>query len=136
MIGASQALPRDEAAERPLGPALRRGLRGLCPNCGKATILHRYLKVHDHCTGCNEALHHHRADDGPAYVTVLVISHVLGPMMLLFYSIAEPSPLLAATTLSVAATVMTLVMLPRVKGAFVALQWAKRMHGFGQASHG
>jgi uncharacterized protein (DUF983 family) len=27
---------------------------------------------------------------------------------------------------------MTLWLLPRVKGAFVALQWSRRMHGFGR----
>lgn len=144
MIGTSPARPPDGSYdgshegpdERPLGPALRRGLRGLCPNCGKAPILHRYLTVHDHCASCNEALHHHRADDGPTYVTVLIVSHVLGPVMLAYYMMAEPSPLFAVSVLSLAATTMTLLMLPRVKGAFVALQWAKRMHGFGGAGHG
>jgi len=127
----AQARNDAAAAERPLGPALRRGLRGLCPSCGKAPILHRYLKVRDHCTACNEALHHHRADDGPTYVTLLIASHVLGPVMLAYYGIAEPDPLIALVVLSLAATAMTLTLLPRVKCAFVALQWAKRMHGFG-----
>jgi uncharacterized protein (DUF983 family) len=28
---------------------------------------------------------------------------------------------------------MSLFLLPRLKGALVAIQWAKRMHGFGAA---
>jgi len=37
---------------------------------------------------------------------------------------------LSAATLTVA---LALFLLPRMKGMFVALQWAKRMHGFGAA---
>jgi uncharacterized protein (DUF983 family) len=28
---------------------------------------------------------------------------------------------------------LSLFLLPRLKGAMIAVQWAKRMHGFGQA---
>jgi uncharacterized protein (DUF983 family) len=33
---------------------------------------------------------------------------------------------------SVVFVALSLYLLPRLKGAFVGLQWAKRMHGFGR----
>ncbi len=33
---------------------------------------------------------------------------------------------------SVVFLALALFLLPRVKGMFVAIQWAKRMHGFGK----
>ena len=50
--------------DRPLGPALRRGWHRRCPNCGEGHLLHSYLKVHDLCPTCGEAMYHQRADDG------------------------------------------------------------------------
>ncbi len=37
-----------------------------------------------------------------------------------------------AVGFSVAFTALALFLLPRVKGMFVAIQWSKRMHGFGR----
>lgn len=94
-------------------------------------MLRDYLKVRESCPVCGEALHHQRADDGPAYLTILVVGHVLGPLMLSVYTAFQPDPLVMATGFCVAAVAMSLWLLPRMKGAMVALQWAKRMHGFG-----
>jgi uncharacterized protein (DUF983 family) len=33
---------------------------------------------------------------------------------------------------SVLFSLLALYLLPRIKGMFVAVQWAKRMHGFGR----
>lgn len=94
-------------------------------------MLRDYLKVRESCPVCGEALHHQRADDGPAYLTILVVGHVLAPLMLSVYTAFQPDPLVMATGFCVAAVAMSLWLLPRMKGAMVALQWAKRMHGFG-----
>lgn len=122
-----------DTQDRPLKPALLRGWRGRCPSCGSGPMLRNYLKVRESCPVCGEALHHQRADDGPAYLTILVVGHVLGPLMLPVYSTFEPQPLVMATGFSVAAVAMSLWLLPKMKGVMVALQWAKRMHGFGDA---
>ncbi|MEJ2035830.1 MAG: DUF983 domain-containing protein [Maritimibacter sp.] len=45
-----------------------RGWRRRCPSCGTGPIMKGYLTVRDTCTVCGEELHHHRADDGPAYL--------------------------------------------------------------------
>lgn len=116
--------------DRPLKPALLRGWKRVCPNCGSGPILKGYLKVHDTCSVCSEELHHQRADDGPAYVTILIAGHLLGPLMLIAFEMFRPDPIVLALAFILVFVALALFLLPRIKGAFIALQWAKRMHGF------
>lgn len=115
---------------RPTGQAMLRGTLGRCPACGKGRLFGSFLKVCDHCPACDEALHHQRADDGPAYITLLVVSHLMGPLLLTSYLLWRPSPLAMILGLGTGAVVLSLWLLPRIKGAIVGLQWAQRMHGF------
>jgi len=119
------------AGDRPLRPALLRGWRGRCPACGEGRLLEGYLSVRDHCPACGEAFHHQRADDGPAYITILLVGHLLAPVLHVGYVRFEPSPIVLALVMCSLAAAMSLALLPRIKGAFIALQWSKRMHGFG-----
>lgn len=121
----------DEADDRPLRPALMRGWRRRCPNCGAGPMMRGFLKVRDACPVCGEALHHQRADDGPAYLTILIVGHLLAPLLLFVYSHWRPEPLMLAVMFSIGTVALSLYLLPRLKGGLVALQWAKRMHGFG-----
>lgn len=116
--------------ERDTGVALRRGLAGRCPACGEGALFSRYLKVAPTCPHCGEDLSHQRADDGPAYVTILIVGHIIGVALHLFWA-AFP-PIVVATGMSVAAVALSLILLPRIKGAIVGFQWARRMHGFGE----
>ncbi len=124
-------LRQDLMEDRPLGPAMLRGWRRRCPSCGSGPMLRGYLKVRESCPVCGEALHHQRADDGPAYLTILIVGHLMAPVMLYVFNAWRPDPLVASTVFSVGAVALCLWLLPRLKGAMVALQWAKRMHGFG-----
>ncbi|PCH98127.1 MAG: hypothetical protein COB84_03000 [Rhodobacteraceae bacterium] len=117
--------------DRPIKPALLRGWKRTCPNCGTGPVLRGYLKVRDKCVVCSEDLHHHRTDDGPAYITILICSHIIGPLMLIAFEMFRPDPLIMSLVFALLTVAMALFLLPRIKGAFVALQWAKRMHGFG-----
>ncbi|MCF2904591.1 DUF983 domain-containing protein [Octadecabacter sp. CECT 8868] len=118
-------------AERPTKPAIWNGLRRCCPNCGEGKIFDGYLKVVDNCPVCNEDLSHSRADDGPAYLTILVVGHVLAILMHLGFSQFRPDPLLFASVLTVICVGLSLFLLPRFKGMIIGIQWARRMHGFG-----
>lgn len=117
--------------DRPNKTAIWRGLRKRCPNCGDGPLFEGYLKVVDHCPVCREEFHHHRADDGPAYLTILVVGHLMGVLIHLFYVQFRPEPLVMATVLTVSCVGLALFLLPRMKGMVVAIQWARRMHGFG-----
>jgi uncharacterized protein (DUF983 family) len=122
-----------DADERPLRPALMRGWRRRCPNCGAGPMMRGYLTVREACPVCGEALHHQRADDGPAYLTILIVGHLMAPALLFTYTHWKPEPMLVAVLFSVLTVALSLYLLPRLKGGLVALQWAKRMHGFGAA---
>ncbi|MEL6549790.1 MAG: DUF983 domain-containing protein [Pseudomonadota bacterium] len=126
---ATRPLSEDDA-DRPLGRAVRRGLLCRCPKCGEGKLLHRYLKVRDACPSCGEAFHHQRADDGPAWLTLLIVGHLMAPALHIGYVRYEPEPLVLFAVLSSACLVLSLVLLPRLKGMMVAFQWSRRMHGF------
>jgi len=116
--------------DRPMRPAMLNGWKRRCPNCGKGRMLDGYLKVRDTCLECNEPLHHHRADDGPAYLTILIVGHLMAPLILIVFTTYRPSPIVLATTFTLGCVALSLYLLPRFKGVIVAIQWAKRMHGF------
>lgn len=116
--------------ERPAGPAIRKGLRRRCPSCGEGALFDGYLTLRTACPACGEDLSHARADDGPAYLSILVTAKVMGTLMLLVYETWQPGPYLLATVFSVGVIAMALYLLPRFKGLIVGVQWAKRMHGF------
>lgn len=117
--------------ERALRPALARGWARICPACGDAPMMDGYLTVRAHCPACGTALHHHRADDGPAWATILIAGHVMAPMMLLVFELWRPEGWVMALGFSAVFLMLSLYLLPRLKGMFVGVQWAKRMHGFG-----
>ncbi|WP_298846577.1 DUF983 domain-containing protein [uncultured Ruegeria sp.] len=120
--------------ERETWPALIKGFRGKCPNCGEGKLLHSYLKVNDSCSSCGQELFHNRADDGPAYLTILLVGHLLAPALHVSYVNWRPDPWAMALGFSVACIALSLFLLPRLKGAVVAYQWARRMHGFEKAA--
>ena len=120
-------------AERPTWPALRRGWARRCPNCGAGPLLKGYLKVRENCPVCAEDFTPQRADDGPAYLTILIVGHLLAPVLMFVFVRYRPEPLTMMTAFSIGTVALSLYLLPRLKGVMVAMQWAKRMHGFGQA---
>jgi uncharacterized protein (DUF983 family) len=131
--------PSGGLPDRPMRPALRRGWRRRCPNCGAGPMFQSYLKVRDACPSCGQVLSHHRADDGPAYLTILIVGHAMAPLILWVFTTWRPDPLVLASVFITGCVAASLYLLPRLKGVIVAIQWAKRMHGFGQdtvAGHG
>ena len=116
---------------RSVRSAMLRGAFGRCPACGEGALNRAYLKVADQCGHCGQALHHHRADDAPAYFTMLVVGHVVvGGLLTVEQAFAPPTWVQLAIWLPLT-LVLSLVLLPMIKGALIGLQWALRMHGFG-----
>lgn len=88
--------------------------------------------MRDTCAVCGEDLHHHRADDGPAYLTILLVGHIMAPLILVVFETFRPEPIVLASVFTLGCVALSLWLLPRIKGAIVSIQWAKRMHGFAQ----
>ncbi len=113
-----------EHQQRPFWLGVSRGALGRCPHCGEAKLFLSYLKIVPNCPGCGHFLAQYKADDGPAYFTILIVGHLLIAPMLF-------SPLVRTWSSGTVLSIMlpgliaaTFLLLPRVKGAFVGVQWA------------
>lgn len=113
-----------------LKPALKRGACLKCPRCGEGRLFRRYLKVADSCDACGLDLTPQRADDGPAYIVVLLVAHLVGISLAPLFGVLGDRPVMIGLILTLGTVVLSLSLLPPVKGMFVALQWVKGMHGF------
>lgn len=118
--------------ERDAWAAIKRGWKQNCPACAKGAMYGGYLKVKDACPSCGEELHHQRADDAPPYFTMFVTGHVvIGLILWMEKAFAPPTWVHLAVSLPLL-VLMSLWLLPRIKGALIGYQWAYRMHGFGE----
>ncbi len=110
--------------------AMRRGFFCRCPHCGEGRMFGAFLKVRDRCKVCGEELYHHRADDFPPYLVIVIVGHVVMAMILLV-EINYAPPIWLQLSIWIPVTIgLALGLLQPVKGAVVALQWSLRMHGF------
>lgn len=117
--------------KRDLVQAMLRGARGRCPRCGEGKLFASFLKTVPRCGHCGEVIEHHRADDLPAYLVVFLVGHVvvgafMGVEMTTNLSTLQHLAIWVPLTI-----ILALALLTPVKGATVGLQWALRMHGFG-----
>ena len=102
---------------------LWRGFCKLCPQCGDGALLEGYLKPQASCAVCKEDFSYITADDGPAWLTLLIIGHAIAPLMIIFGR-NEFIPLwLAILALALITFVGVYFILPRAKGFFIALIW-------------
>jgi uncharacterized protein (DUF983 family) len=119
------------SAEPAMTQALVRGAGCACPQCGEGRLFHKFLKVVETCETCGEPLHHHRADDMPAYIVMSIVGHIVIGLVLWAEFRYSPPTWVHWTLWLPLTVVLTLVLLQPVKGLIVALQWKLRMHGFG-----
>jgi len=120
-------------AETTIGTALWRGLRGKCPNCGEGRLFRKFVKVADACDHCGEDFHHHRADDFPAYLVIILVGHIVVPLAMYVEVVYSPAYWIQAAVWLPLILAMSVGLLQPVKGAVVALQWQVGMHGFAAA---
>ncbi len=115
-----RALPDDRLPVSML-TALRRGLSGNCPACGKGLLFDGWLRVCPVCSVCAAPLGEVRSDDAPPYFTIFIVAHLV---------IGAEIALESATSLSIAAEMMILLpvtlalcmlLIRPVKGATVGL---------------
>ena len=109
--------------------AILRGFTGRCPNCGSGKLFRAFLKPVDHCSSCNEAFGHIRADDGPAWLTILITGHLVVPLIFMVEQRTSWPEWVAMTFWPAVVLLLTLVLLPRSKGAFIAAIWQTKGPG-------
>jgi uncharacterized protein (DUF983 family) len=112
---------------RDLSRAIRRGALGRCPNCGRGRLFRAYLKQVDRCAECSEVFGHIRADDGPPWLTVMIVGHVVVAAALIVESSAAWPQWWSVLFFASLATALALAVLPRAKGVFIGAIWASRL---------
>lgn len=114
-------------AEQTFAPStktvLLRGLCGRCPHCGEGKLLKQYLKAHDSCGSCGEDFERLRADDGPAWLTILIVGHLSVPLLLSMLQAGMLDNNWALPLIIVLTIVASLALLPVSKGVFMAILW-------------
>lgn len=108
----------------PLKRSIFRGVAGHCPACGKGALFWKYLKVNGRCDVCDTDLARYPADDGPAYLTILVIGHLIVAPMLFFPIVWRSNPAYSLPLILGALAALTLAILPRIKGGWIGLMYA------------
>lgn len=129
--GADNRFQQTTEPARPLWPSIRRGMLGRCPACGSGKLFRSFVKPVDACAACGERMDHHRADDFPPYIVVMIMGHlVLAGYMSTDLILPLNSWQHLAIWVPITILGSVLLMQP-VKGGVIGLQWANRMHGFG-----
>ncbi|GJL97488.1 MAG: hypothetical protein DHS20C06_13050 [Hyphobacterium sp.] len=102
-----------------------RGFRLTCPSCGQARLFRAYLKPIDVCPNCTADYSGIRADDGPAWLTVLSLGPFLVPLAFLIAVSGWPAlityPALAGMIIGA-----VLLLLPRMKGVVIGALFVSR----------
>ncbi|HYA80682.1 MAG TPA: DUF983 domain-containing protein [Methylocystis sp.] len=106
-----------------LSRVLTRGLSGKCPACGEGSLFRAYLKRRDACPCCGESFQGLDADDGPAWLTITIVGHVVIPLLYLLETRAALSYPLEAAMLVLVTIALVLFVLPFAKGLFIANLW-------------
>ena len=111
--------------------AMLRGASRRCPQCGRGAIFKGYVKTREACGCCGLDLTGHRADDAPPYITILIVGHLVVPSALAVKQLFDPPIGLQFAIWLPVMIILAGALLPAAKGAMIGLQWANRMHGFG-----
>ncbi|WP_095011393.1 DUF983 domain-containing protein [Tsuneonella mangrovi] len=110
--------------------AAKRGVRCRCPRCGGGELFGKWLKPVERCRTCGQDWTHARADDVPAYISILLTGHLLAPLIIFLFADLDLSLWAAAAIIFPLATGMVIGGLQPIKGAVIALQWWLGMFGF------
>lgn len=119
----------------PLRRSVARGLAHKCPACGEGQLFGRYLKVQPHCARCDHELALYPADDGPAYLTIILIGHLIIAPLLIFPIIWQSDPRYSLPIILGVLTVITLTALSRIKGGWIGLMYALQVTSRDEALH-
>jgi uncharacterized protein (DUF983 family) len=114
----------ETSGDRPdLWTAIKRGLAQRCPVCGEGKLFRSYLKLSNRCSCCGTQLSELRADDGPAWATILIVGHLIVPFFIVTARSGAPDWVYYAVLFPITIA-MTLALLPLTKGVFVALLYS------------
>jgi len=120
----------EDRPKRAVRPAIQRGSKCKCPNCGEGRMFDKWLKVTPVCKNCGEELHHEQAQDFPPYITITIVGHIVVTLLMIVESRTDWSLTTHLLVWLPLASALTFALMQPVKGGVVGMQWAVRMFGF------
>ncbi|WP_052046101.1 DUF983 domain-containing protein [Candidatus Paracaedibacter symbiosus] len=102
---------------------LKLGTMKRCPNCGHSPLFNGYLTVRPICDGCGLDFQTIRSDDMPAYFTIAIVGHLLLPLIYWMEVNYHLSMGLHFSIWLPATIILTLGMLPSIKGIAMGIVW-------------
>ncbi|MEJ8309730.1 DUF983 domain-containing protein [Agrobacterium larrymoorei] len=118
----------------PVDP-IKVGLQGCCPRCGRGKLFDGFLKIKPHCSACGLDYAFADAGDGPAVFVMLIVGFLIMGLALWFDSVFAPPVWLHALIWLPLTVVVALVLLRKLKGIMVALQYRNNASE-GKIDHG
>ena len=106
-------------------PRIGRGMRLRCPRCGIGKLFRAYLKPVDICAHCGQPWGHLRADLAPAWAAMTLASHIAVAVWHFGFWHSELPNWQLISGLSALVVVVSLLLLPPMKGLFLAIIWSK-----------
>ena len=103
--------------------AIARGFRGRCPQCREGALLAGYISPIEKCANCSEFLLAYQTADFAPYLVVFFVGLVFTPAAAVL-SMSRYASVWLIVLLLVTAFLSALLLLPRAKGAAIALSWA------------
>src|SRR5471030_1203788 len=107
----------------PMKLAARRAILGRCPCCGEGKLFRAYLKPVEACSACGEKFGAIRADDAAPWLTIIIVGHIFVPLMLMIVALTTLPAWASAVLWSAIFILLSLAILPRAKGLFIAILW-------------
>lgn len=92
-------------------------------------MLQGWIRPADVCDACGEDFTAVRAEDGPAWLTILVTGPLVVPLALAAEALLSPPLWISLAVWPALALGLAASVLPRAKGAFIALLWNVRRRG-------
>jgi uncharacterized protein (DUF983 family) len=99
------------------------------PASGGGKFFKSYLHQVDRCSVCGESFRQIHADDGPAWLTIGIVGHVVVPMALFTETNFRWPLFVSITVWPLTAFGLTMTILPRAKALFIAAIWAMKAPG-------
>ena len=103
---------------------IRHGLHRTCPNCGQGRLFRGYLAIEPTCPHCGNNNAAYPSDDLPPYLTIGIVGHIIVPLFMWVDHAYAPAMWLQFAIWLPLTLVLTVALLPFIKGAAVGLCWA------------
>jgi uncharacterized protein (DUF983 family) len=108
---------------------IKRAILCKCPACGQGKLYQSYLKQVVACDACGEKYGDIRADDGPAWLTMFIVGHIVAPLIVMAMMLTEIPDWQLMIGFVVLALGLCLAILPSAKAIFITFIWRTKCEG-------